>query len=325
MQNLVTVFGGSGFVGTQAVRCLAKAGWRIRVAVRNPNLAYRMRLLGDVGQIDVVQANVRDVPSLERALEGATASLNLVGLLFETGRQGFSSVHVEGARNIAEAARTCGVARLVQMSALGADPESPALYARTKAQAEAAVRAVYPDAVIVRPSIVFGSGDGFFERFAGMAQMSPALPLIGGGTTKFQPVFVGDVGQALARIVASPDAAGQTYELGGPVAYSFKDLMEKLLAEIGLRRALVPLPFPVASLIGKLGELTTFLMKPPITSDQVELLKTDNVVSGACPGLAELGITPTTLEAVLPTYLYRYRKGGQYADQSARIIAAERG
>ena len=323
MQNLVTVFGGSGFVGTQAVRYLAKAGWRIRVAVRNPNLAYKMRLLGDVGQIDVVQANVRDIPSLERALEGATASLNLVGLLFETGRQGFESVHVEGSRNIAEAARTCGVARVVQMSALGADPASPAQYARTKAQAEAAVRAVYPDAVIVRPSIVFGSGDGFFERFAGMAQMSPALPLIGGGTTRFQPVFVGDVGQALARIVASPESAGQTYELGGPGAYSFKALMEKLLAEIGLRRALIPLPFPVASFIGKLGELTTFLMKPPLTSDQVELLKVDNVVSGGCPGLADLGITPTTLEAVLPTYLYRYRKGGQYADQEARVMAAE--
>ena len=325
MQNLVTVFGGSGFVGTQAVRYLAKAGWRIRVAVRNPNLAYKMRLLGDVGQIDVIQANVRDIPSLERALEGATASLNLVGLLFETGRQGFESVHVEGARNIAQAARACGVTRVVQVSALGASPSSSAQYARTKAEAEAAVRAIYPDAAIVRPSIVFGSGDGFFERFAAMAQISPALPLIGGGATRFQPVYVGDLGQALARIVASPDSAGQTYELGGPATYSFKALMEKLLAEIGLRRALVPLPFPAAALIGKLGELTAFLMKPPLTSDQVELLKTDNVVSGACPGLAELGITPTTLEAVLPTYLYRYRKGGQYADQSARIIAAERG
>jgi NADH dehydrogenase len=324
MQNLVTVFGGTGFVGSQAVRYLAKAGWRIRVAVRNPNLAYKMRLLGDVGQIDVVQANVRDVPSLERALEGATASLNLVGLLFETGRQGFEAVHVEGARNIAEAAKACGVTRVVQVSALGADPASTSSYARTKAAGEAAVRAVYPDAAIVRPSIVFGTGDGFFERFAAMAQISPVLPLIGGGATRFQPVFVGDVGQALARIVTDPASAGQTFELGGPGAYSFKALMEKLLAETGQRRILAPVPFPVAGFLGKIGELTAFLMKPPLTSDQVALLKTDNVVSGAFPGLSELGITPTTLEAVLPTYLYRYRKGGQYADQSAREMEAGR-
>ena len=323
MQNLVTVFGGTGFVGTQAVRYLAKSGWRIRVAVRNPNLAYKMRLLGDVGQIDVVQANVRDVPSLERALEGATASLNLVGVMFDTGRQGFDAVHVEGARNVAEAARTCGVTRVVQMSALGADPASAAKYARTKAAGEAAVRAVYPDAAIVRPSIVFGSGDGFFERFARMAQISPALPLVGGGTTRYQPVYVGDVGQALARIVTRAESAGQTYELGGPGVFTFKALLEMLLAEIGQRRILAPLPYPAASLIGKLGDLGSFLIKPPLTADQVELLKSDNVVSGAAPGLAELGITPTTLEAVLPTYLYRYRKGGQYADQSARIAAAE--
>src|SRR4051812_18419334 len=169
MQNLVTVFGGSGFVGTQAVRFLAKAGWRIRVAVRNPSLAYRMRLLGDVGQIDVVQANVRDVPSLERALEGATASLNLVGLLYETGRQSFDAVHVQGARNVAESAQRMGVERVVQMSALGADSQSGSRYAQTKAEAEVAVRDVYPDAAMVRPSIVFGTGDGFFEKFAKMA------------------------------------------------------------------------------------------------------------------------------------------------------------
>jgi uncharacterized protein YbjT (DUF2867 family) len=322
MQNLVTVFGGSGFVGTQAVRYLAKAGWRIRVAVRNPNLAYRMRLLGDVGQIDVVQANVRDMPSLERALEGATASLNLVGVLYETGRQGFDAVHVEGSRNIAEAARACGVTRLVQVSALGADRASPSKYARSKAEAEAAVRAIYPDATLVRPSIVFGSGDGFFEKFAGMAQMSPVLPLIGGGATRFQPVFVGDVGQALARIVTDPSTAGQTYELGGPAALSFKELMEILLAETGQRRILLPIPFGVASLLGSLAGLGAVLIKPPITADQVETLKSDNVVSGQYPGLVELGITPTTLEAVLPTYLYRYRRGGQYADQEARVVAS---
>lgn len=320
MQNLVTVFGGSGFVGTQAVRYLAKVGWRIRVAVRNPNLAYKMRLLGDVGQIDVVQANLRNVPSLERALDGATVALNLVGLLYETGRQGFQAVHVMGARNVAETAKTKGVQRLVQMSALGADEHSPSKYGRTKAEAEIEVRAVYPGATIVRPSIVFGPGDGFFNKFAAMAQISPILPLIGGGKTLFQPVYVGDVGQALARMVTDPATAGQTYELGGPGTFSFRELLEMMLAETDQRRFLAPIPFPLARLLGQVGELTAFMMAPPVTSDQVELLKTDNVVSGQYPGLTDLGVTPTTLESVLPTYLYRYRKGGQYADQEDRVM-----
>ena len=324
MQNLVTVFGGSGFVGTQAVRHLAKAGWRVRVAIRNPNLAYKMRLLGEVGQIDVVQANIRNVPSLERALDGATASLNLVGLLFETGRQGFQAVHVMGARNIAEVARAMGVRRVVQMSALGADEASPSKYARTKAEAEAEVRAIHPGASIVRPSIVFGQGDGFFNKFAAMAQFSPVLPLIGGGETRFQPVFVGDVGQALARIVADPACAGQTYELGGPATHTFKELLEMMLAQTGQRRLLLPVPFPVASLLGKAADFGSFLLPPPVTADQVELLKTDNVVSGQYPGLADLDVTPTSLGAVLPTYLYRYRDGGQYADQDARELEAGR-
>lgn len=321
MQNLVTVFGGSGFVGTQAVRELAKAGWRVRVAVRNPNLAYEMRLMGDVGQVDIVQANVRNKPSLERALEGATASLNLVGLLYETGRQGFQAVHVMGARNIAEAAEAQGVGRVVQMSALGADAASPSKYARTKAEAEAAVREVRPDATIVRPSVIFGPGDGFFERFATMAQLSPVLPLVGGGATRFQPVFVGDVARALARTVTDAACGGQTYELGGPAAFTFRELMELMLAETGLRRLLLPVPFPVAGLLGAVGDVAAMFVAPPVTSDQVELLKSDNVVSGACPGLAELGITATTMESILPSYLYAYRKGGQYADQEARALA----
>lgn len=321
MQNLVTVFGGSGFIGTQAVRQLAKAGWRIRVAVRNPNLAYRMRLQGDVGQIDLVQANIRNKESVARALEGATAAVNLVGVLYETGRQGFQAIHAMGAKNVAEAARAQGVARLVQMSALGADENSPAKYARTKAAGEAAAREVYPDAVIVRPSIVFGQDDHFFNRFAAMATLSPALPLIGGGKTRFQPVFVGDVGKALALATTRDDAAGQTYELGGAAVYSFRQLMELTLAEIERRRLLLPLPFPVAAALGKAGDLVAGILPPPISSDQVALLKADNVVSGAYPGLPELGVPATTLEAVLPTYLYRYRKGGQYADQEDRALA----
>jgi NADH dehydrogenase len=322
MQNLVTVFGGSGFIGAQAVRQLAKAGWRIRVAVRNPAKAYAMRLAGDVGQIDIVQANIRNEPSLRRALAGATAAVNLVGVMRETGRQGFQALQAMGARNVAAAARAEGATRLVQMSAIGADAQSESKYARTKAEGEAAVRAIYPDAVVVRPSIVFGPEDHFFNRFASMAQISPVLPLIGGGATRFQPVFVGDVGKALARVAAAPEAAGQTYELGGPAVFTFRELMEMVLAEIGKRRFLAPVPWPMANLLGTVGDLAGAVVTPPITADQVLLLKRDNVVSGACPGLAELGITPTTLEAVLPSYLYRYRKGGQYADQEARELAA---
>jgi NADH dehydrogenase len=327
MQNLVTVFGGSGFIGAQAVRQLAKAGWRIRVAVRNPAKAYAMRLHGDVGQIDIVQANVRNEPSLRRALSGATAAVNLVAVPYETGRQGFQALHVMGARNAAAAAKAEGVQRFVQMSALGADAASASKYARTKAEGEAAVREIYPDAVVVRPSVVFGPDDHFFNRFAAMAQVSPVLPLVGGGMTRFDPVFVGDVGKALAAIATLPQAAGHTYELGGPAAFTFRQMMELMLAEIGKRRFLAPIPWPVAGLLGKAGDLSLAvlgdgLLRPPITADQVELLKADNVVSGACPGLADLGIAATPLEAVLPSYLYRYRKGGQYADQEDRELAA---
>jgi uncharacterized protein YbjT (DUF2867 family) len=324
MQTLVTVFGGSGFVGTQTVRELARAGWRVRVAVRNPSLAYRMRLMGDVGQVDIVQANLRDADSVARALEGAQASLNLVGLLRETGRQTFQAVHVEGARTIAVAAKAAGATRIVQMSALGASPDSTSNYARTKAEGEAAVREVDPGAVIARPSIVFGQEDGFFNRFAAMAQFAPALPLIGGGETRFQPIFIGDLGQALARMVAGPACAGQIYELGGASTYSFRELMDLMLAETGQKRLLVPLPFPLASAMGQAFDMVGGLLPPPITADQVELLKTDNVASGEHPGLTDLGVSPTALEAVLPTYLYRYRKGGQYADQDAREMEAGR-
>lgn len=324
MQNLVTVFGGSGFIGTQAVRQLAKAGWRIRVAVRNPNLAYRMRMHGDVGQIDLVQANIRNRASVARALDGATAAVNLVGVLYEGGRQGFQAIHAMGAKTVAEVAREQGVGRLVQMSALGADAESASKYARTKAEGEIAARAVYADAVVVRPSIVFGPDDHFFNRFAAMASVSPVLPLIGGGATRFQPVFVGDVGKAVALAATTDEAAGQTYELGGSAVFTFRQLMEMMLAETARRRFLAPVPFPIAGALGAVGDLVAGILPPPVTSDQVELLKTDNVVSGAYPGLPELGLTPTTLEAVLPTYLYRYRKGGQYADQEDRELAIQR-
>jgi NADH dehydrogenase len=327
MQNLVTVFGGSGFVGRQAVRQLAKAGWRVRVAVRNPNLAYAMRLAGDVGQVDLVQANVRNEASVARALEGASAAVNLVAVPYETGRQTFQALHVDGARTVARAARAAGATRLVHMSVLGADANSKSKFARSRAEGETAVREGFPDAVVLRPSVVFGPEDDFFNRFASMAAMSPALPLVGGGHTRFQPVFVSDVGKAVARAVADPTLGGKTFELGGPAVFTFRELMALMLKEIGKRRLLLPLPWGVAGLVGQLGQLSLLvlgdgLVVPPVTADQVKLLRADNVVSGAYPGLAELGVTATTLETVLPGYLYRYRKGGQYADQEARELAA---
>jgi NADH dehydrogenase len=309
------VFGGSGFVGGQVVRALAKAGHRVRVAVRNPNLAYRMRMLGDVGQIEVVQANVRNVPSVARAVDGAEAVVNLVGVLWESGRQKFQTLHVMGARTIAEQARAAGAARLVQVSALGADVNASSKYLRTKAEGEAAVRAAFPGAVVIRPSVVFGAEDKFFNKFGQMAALFPALPLIGGGETKFQPVYVGDVAAVVAKAVSSPAAEGLTYELGGPTVYSFKALMELILRETGRNRVLAPIPFFAAGLIGKVGDLSP--INPPLTSDQVESLRTDNVADHGLPGLAEAGVIPTAVEAVVPSYLYRYRKGGQYAEVPA--------
>jgi NADH dehydrogenase len=315
MQDLVTVVGGSGFIGSQVVRALARQGLRVRVAVRRPHLALDQRMHGDVGQNEIVQTNVRNPESLARAMEGAAACVNLVAVAYEHGPQKFQSVHVVGARNAAEAARAAGATRFVQVSALGADAGSPSRYARTKAEGEAAVRESFADAVVIRPSIVFGPEDDFFNRFAAMATISPALPLIGGGKTRFQPVFVGDVGRAIAETVVRAEAAGRTYEFGGPGVFTFRELMELLLKEIHRRRLLLPIPFSAAGALGSVGDVIAMTpFPPPITSDQVTLLKADNVVSPGAPGLAELGIVPTTVESVIPTYLYRYRRGGQYAD-----------
>ncbi len=318
MQGLVTVFGGSGFLGTQVVRVLAKRGLRIRVAVRRPWLGYKLHMLGDVGQIEVVQANAREPASLARVLDGADACVNLVGVLYEHGRQKFESVHVDGARNIAAAAAAAGVTRLVHVSAVGADAKSASKYGRTKAAGEAAVRERFPTASIVRSSIVFGPGDGFFNLFGWMATLSPVLPLIGGGQTRFQPVFVGDVAEAVARCVVDPTTEGRTFELGGPATYSFKELLQLICRETGRSPLLMPVPFPVARLMGAFGDLVAITPIPPwVTSDQVDLLRTDNVVAEGAAGLADLGVQPTALEPILPTYLYRYRRGGQYADAIA--------
>ena len=312
--GLVTVFGGSGFVGTQAVRALAKAGWRVRVAVRAPNASYDLRPLGDVGQILPVRCDINSAADVAAALKGANAAINLVGILYESGKRTFQSMHVDAARTIAEACVAAGVERLVQVSAIGADANSASDYARTKAGGEAAVRAAKPDAVILRPSIVFGPGDSFLNRFGQMATVAPALPLIGNGTTKFQPVYVGDVAEAIARATTRADAAGRTFELGGPAVWSFGEILKYILRETGRDRALAPLPFFAAKIVGSLAQLSTLVgIAPVLTKDQVILLESDNVVAPGAEGLAALGIEPTGLEAIAPSYLWRYRKGGQFA------------
>jgi uncharacterized protein YbjT (DUF2867 family) len=304
--NLVTVFGGSGFLGRHTVRALAKAGWRIRVAVRHPHSAFFLRPLGTVGQIDFIKCDISDPDAVARAVQGAQAVVNLCGILFQSG-QTFEDVQADGAAHVAQAA-AAGIAALVHVSALGADSESDSEYAVTKAQGEDAVREAFPAAVILRPSIVFGPEDGFFNKFAALARFVPALPLIGGGHTRFQPVFVGDVAQAIVTSLSRQD--GRTYELGGPAVYSFKELLQLILRETGRRRLLVPLPFGLAMIKAAFLQI---LPKPLLTMDQVRLLRKDNVVSPTAAGLKDLGITPTSVEAVVPAYLWRFHPKGEYA------------
>jgi len=320
--TLITIFGGSGFLGRHLVRALAKRHYRIRVAVRRPDLAGHLQPLGRVGQIHAVQANVRHAGSVEAAVRGADIVINLVGLLYERGRQRFDTVQAFGAEQVALAAVNRG-APMIQVSAIGADADSPSHYARAKAEGEKAALAAKPDAVVLRPSIMFGPDDDFFNKFACLARMLPALPLIGGGETKFQPVFVGDVAEAIAR-AADGDTdlasvkAGATYELGGPEVRSFKELMEYVLAVTGRRRLLLPVPFPLAKLQ---ATFLQFLPKPLLTPDQVELLKADNVVSAEAERdgrtLAGLGINPTAMEVIVPSYLWRFRKAGQFSTERA--------
>ncbi|ODN70258.1 complex I NDUFA9 subunit family protein [Methylobrevis pamukkalensis] len=319
--RLVTVFGGSGFIGRYVVRSLARRGWRVRVAVRRPDLAGHLQPLGTVGQIHAVQANLRYRASVEAAVKGADAVVNLVGILAPSGRQSFEAVQAFGARAIAEACRAAGITHLVHVSAIGADAGSASAYARTKAAGEAAVREAVPTAVILRPSIVFGPEDGFFNKFAAMARLSPVLPLIGGGETMFQPVYVADVGEAAAIAVEGGATPGAVYELGGPEAMSFRDCLETVCEETGRKRLLLSIPFAVAETGAK---FTDWLPGAPITRDQIELLKTDNLVSAEAEAegrtLAGLGIEPQTLAAILPTYLYRYTTRGQYDRHKARTL-----
>ena len=331
-KGLVTVFGGSGFIGRYAARRLVEAGWRVRVAVRRPHLAGDVRLAGTPGWVDIVQANVRHKLSVERAIEGADAVVNLVGILVEKGRQTFEGAQRDGAVNVAEACAKAGITRLVHMSAIGADPQAEADYAQTKGEAEAAVRKIVPTATILRPSIVFGPEDEFFNRFASLAShplstFAPFLPAIGGGHTKLQPVYAGDVAEAIAAAVTRDDAVGKTFELGGPRTYSFLELYKFIGETIDRRRYALPLPFFIAKPLGlTMGVIWRYvppfsmglLGEAPITGNQVEMLKSDNVVSDGALTLADLGITELeSVEAIVPSYLWRFRPYGQYHASSS--------
>jgi len=315
--TLVTVFGGSGFLGRHVVRALANRDYRIRVAVRRPELTGHLQPLGRVGQIHAVQANVRFPQSVEAAVHDADAVVNLVGILFEKGRQRFDAVQAQGAETVARAAHGAG-ASLIHVSAIGADQDSPSRYASSKAAGERLVLAAQPEAVIVRPSFAFGPEDEFFNRFAALARIAPALPLPGGGLTRSQPVFAGDVAAAIAKAVDGETKPGTIYELGGPDVRTFKELMEFILATIERRRLLVPVPFALMKLQ---AALLQFLPKPPLTPDQVEMLKPDNVVSAAAHQqdrtLEGLGIIANSIASVVPDYLWRFRKTGQFHGRMA--------
>ncbi len=311
--RLATVIGGSGFIGRHVVRALAQHGWRVRVAVRRPDLAGHLQPLGGVGQIHAVQANVRYPESVLAACQDADAVVNLVGLLHESGRQSFDAVHVFGARAAAQAAAECGASALVHLSAIGADSGAAASYAKTKAAGEMEVTTAFPNVTIMRPSVVFGPEDRFFNLFASLARLSPVLPLIGGGGTRLQPVFAGDVASAVAAVLDSETAAGSIYELGGPQVVTLRQIMEFILEATERRRLLVPVPFELARIKALFLQL---LPKPLLTVDQVRMLETDNVVGEQAIAdertLQGLGIQPQAFEALVPEYLERFRKAGQF-------------
>jgi uncharacterized protein YbjT (DUF2867 family) len=314
MRNRRTaVLGGSGFIGRYIVQRLAARGDVIPVGCRHAEEAKFLKPLGDVGQIATLNLTIGDEQILPAFLAGNDALVNCVGILRESGSQTFDRVHHTGPARLARLAREAGIERFVHISAIGADPRSTSAYARTKAAGEAAVRDAFPTVTILRPSVVFGAEDQFFNRFAAMATISPVLPLIGGGHTRFQPVYVGDVADAVLKCLDDPTTAGRTYELGGPKVYTFRELIELMLGEIRRKRLLVDLPFGLAAIQAR---LMSILPNPPLTPDQVELLKRDNVVSSGALTLAALGITPTAVEGVLPSYLDRFRRGGWYERRS---------
>ena len=317
LPKLCTIFGGSGFVGKHIVRALVKEGWRVRVATRSPHTEGDLRVIGRVGQVQIVQANLRFPDSVDAALKGADAVVNCVGILFEQGHQNFDDLHEHGAGNVAKAAAQAGISNFVQISAIGADSESESEYARTKAAGEAAIMAALPHADIMRPSIIFGPEDKFFNKFAAMSQYSPALPLLGGGETKFQPVYVVDVAKAVTKVL-NAGTNGTIYELGGPRDYSFKELIQFTLDSVDRKRFLAPIPWFAANILGLKGELSGKLpfIAPFLTRDQVSLLRVDNVVADGAKGFADLKITPDAIEAIVPAYLTRFKKYGQFHQET---------
>jgi NADH dehydrogenase len=324
MSRLVTIYGGSGFIGRYVARRMAELGWRVRVACRHPNEALWVRTYGVVGQVEPVLCNIRDEASVREVMVGADSVVNCIGVLAESGKNTFAAVQAEGAERIARLARAEGVEHLVQISAIGADADSASEYARTKAAGEAGVRRHFPEAVILRPSIVFGPEDEFFNRFAGMTRLLPFVPVFG-ADTRFQPVYVDDVAHA-AVLGATGKAAPGIYELGGPDVDTFRELMQQMLAITRRRRFVLGLPFWVgrlmAAVFSGLSFVTLGLAPQPVTADQLRNLANDNVVAADAKGFADLGITPTSLEAILPSYLWRFRPSGQYAEmmESARNL-----
>jgi uncharacterized protein YbjT (DUF2867 family) len=312
--TLVTVFGGAGFIGRYVVQALAKTGCRVRVAVRQPHLANFLQPLGSVGQIHPIQANLRYADSVRRAVEGADGVVNLVGILQPSGKQSFRAIQTEGAGLAAEAARQAGARSFVHLSAIGANRSSKSAYARTKADGEERVSAAFPDRIILRPSIVFGQEDQFFNRFASMSRFAPLMPLIGGGRTRFQPVYVGDVAQAVLTGLDGHASSGAPYELGGPVIYTFRELLDLIAVYSERKRPYLPIPFWLAKLMGL---MTQWLPGAPITLDQVRLLQTDNVVSADAIAeartLANLGIEARAVETIVPRYLVRFRPKGEFS------------
>lgn len=304
--RLITIFGGAGFIGRYLVRTLAAKGWQIRVISRTPDLCGHLQPLGEVGQIVVQPVNCADEQALTALLKDTDAVVNLIGILYETSRQGFDDIHGALPGRIARAASAAGVKQMVHVSAIGADPQSSSAYAKSKALGEQAVKDAFSQAVILRPSIVVGPEDDFFNRFAAMARVLPALPLIGGGKTRFQPIYVADVAAAIMASLELNTAKGQTFELGGPKMYSFADLMRYMLTVIGRKRWLVSLSFNLAAMQARIFEL---LPSPLLTRDQVELLKSDNIVGENAKTLADLEISATPIEMIVPGYLARYRAG----------------
>ena len=309
--NIVTIIGGSGFVGRYIAQRMARRGWRVRVACRRPNEALFVKPYGAVGQVEPIQCNIRDEASTRRVIAGSAAVVNCVGLLWEAGKNTFDACQTDGAARVARLAAEEGVGQMVHVSAIGADASSDADYAKSKAEGEAAVLAAFPGATILRPSIIFGTEDGFFNQFAGLARMLPVLPLVG-ADTKFQPVWVEDVADAAAKAAAGEVTAG-IYELGGPRVATFRECIELMLQIVRRNRLLVNIPFPIAHLQGWFMQKSSWLgIQPMLTVDQVKLLKHDNVVSEGAKGFADLGIEPTAMEAILESYLYAYRPYGQY-------------